>query len=126
MSYCRWSSDNFRCDLYCYADVNGGYTTHVASNRVLGDIPEIKWPEGRSKEETDAFMESYKAQSAFLDNCGREDIGLPYDGQTFNDADLKAFRDRLVMLREAGYNFPDYVLEMVDEEIVEENASDNS
>ena len=40
MSYCRWSSDNWKCDLYCYEDVSGGITTHVAGNRIVGDIPE--------------------------------------------------------------------------------------
>ena len=39
MSYCRWSTDNFKCDLYCYEDVNGGFTTHVASNRPSPPYP---------------------------------------------------------------------------------------
>lgn len=34
MSYCRWSSDNWKCDLYCYEDANG-YITHVADNRIV-------------------------------------------------------------------------------------------
>lgn len=33
MSYCRWSDHG--CDVYCYADIRGGYTTHVASNHVV-------------------------------------------------------------------------------------------
>jgi DNA repair photolyase len=32
MSYCRWSSDYFNCDLYCY-ESNSGYETHVAAYR---------------------------------------------------------------------------------------------
>ncbi len=34
MSYCRWSSDNTNCDLYCYEDCSGGFTTHVAGFRL--------------------------------------------------------------------------------------------
>ena len=25
MAYCRFSSDDFQCDLYVYADVSGGF-----------------------------------------------------------------------------------------------------
>ena len=39
MSYCRFSSEDFSSDVYCYADCSGGFTTHVASNRIIGDIP---------------------------------------------------------------------------------------
>lgn len=35
MSYCRWSSDNFKCDVYVYADVSGGWTTHVKRDSSL-------------------------------------------------------------------------------------------
>ena len=27
MSYCRFSTDDFACDVYAYADVSGGFTT---------------------------------------------------------------------------------------------------
>src|SRR5687767_6611694 len=39
MSYCRWSTDDFQCDLYCYEDVSGGFTTHVAGRRKIWDAP---------------------------------------------------------------------------------------
>lgn len=101
MSYCRWSSDNGRCDLYCYEDCAGGFTTHVAGNRIVGDIP------------TEPSLESP------LDPgwAERAPIGLAHDGETFNDPDLRSFLARLVMLREAGYSFPDYVLDDVRSEL---------
>lgn len=117
MSYCRWSSDNWRCDLYCYGDVSGGITTHVASNRVVGDIPEAPLSlimEGKNEE----FLEAHKKQMAFLGNAKRKPIGLPFDGETFNDPDCASFFVRLMELREAGYNFPVYVLEEVREEMM--------
>jgi hypothetical protein len=30
MSYCRWSCDDFRSDVYTYAHIDGTWTTHVA------------------------------------------------------------------------------------------------
>ena len=44
MSYCRWSSDRWQSDVYCYSDVIGGYTTHVARSRREGHAPEIYLP----------------------------------------------------------------------------------
>jgi hypothetical protein len=43
MSYCRWSSDHFECDVYVYEDCGGGWTTHVAGRRQKNKLPdEIK------------------------------------------------------------------------------------
>lgn len=42
MSYCRWSSMDFKCDLYIY-EAEDGIAIHVASNRVIGDVPAIDW-----------------------------------------------------------------------------------
>ncbi len=116
MSYCRWSSDDFNCDLYCYADCMGGYTTHVASNRVVGDVPKVPWSllnEGKFTE----FVEASKKQSDFLEKCEHRKIGGPYDGQSFNDRTLEDFLARLIELRKVGYHFPDYVIEDVKEEM---------
>lgn len=121
MSYCRWSTDNFGCDLYCYADVRGGYTTHVAGNKAIGDVPRVDMVgllNGSASPEEVA--KQHAAQHEFLMNCERRPLGLPHDGQSFNDPDLESFLARLLSLRAAGYRFPDYVLDSVREEIEEE------
>jgi hypothetical protein len=33
LSYCRRSTDSFRCDLHAYADCGGGWTIYIARNR---------------------------------------------------------------------------------------------
>ena len=38
MSYCRFSSDGFQCDVYCYGSM-GGYTIHVAGRRQVFPEP---------------------------------------------------------------------------------------
>lgn len=111
MSYCRWSSDNWRCDLYCYGG-DGGHVTHVAGNRVVGDIPQepsLAALVDGSLSDAD-FTKQHKVVMDFLQNAKRKPIGLPYDGQTFVDATDEEFHDRLLMLRAAGYHFPDYLL----------------
>ena|SRR3990167_6315750 len=120
MSYCRWSSDNFRCDLYCYADCAGGWTTHVAGNRPVGEVPKV--PCLGSVSDSD-WLSANNEQTEFLAICEHKQIGLPHDGATFNDATIQEFLERLLALRAAGYQFPDYVLADVREEMVEDHAA---
>ncbi len=114
MSYCRWSSDNWKCDLYCYECADGVFVTHVASLKIEGDIPEepniLDVPLGK-------WQKAHDEQMDFLDNAKMVAIGLEYDGENFNDSNLKSFLRRLYHLKETGYNFPDRVINMVKEEI---------
>lgn len=117
MSYCRWSSDNWKCDLYCYAHVDGSYTTHVAGNRIIGEPPEIDWDASPQ-----VIADQHKAAHEFLQSCDRVDIDLPHVGETFKDATLEEFKARLLSLRAIGYHFPDHVLAEIDAEIFECSA----
>jgi len=116
MSYCRWSCLNFECDVYAYEDVNGGWTTHVASYRLsfsISPLPDIL------SVSTEEYLKAYRKQRKDLEQIQRVPIGLPYDGQTFNDDTLEDFRGRLLMLRKIGYRIPDYTFEMIDDELRE-------
>ena len=114
MSYCRWSNDNWRCDVYCYEDCRGGYTTHVAGNRVVGEIPEVP---DILKADIDVWLAAHQKQIDFLDKAKRKSIELPYVGESFNDPDLQSFLERLINLREIGYNVPAWVIKDVQEEL---------
>lgn len=123
MSYCRWSNDDHNCDLYCYED-RDGWVTHVAGNRVVGEVPHVDyWLMGSPAESAAAELaRQMEVQDAFLETCERVPIGLGHDGATFHDGSLEAFRDRLVMLRDAGYRFPAEVLAQVSLEISERDG----
>lgn len=112
MSYCRWSSDDFGCDLYCY-ESDEGYVTHVAGRRVLGQVPHV---DTSLLEAGDfgAFVAQHMAQRRFMETCERVPIGGPCDGQAFVDRTLSEFRDRLCQLRDMGYRFPQGVLDGVE------------
>lgn len=114
MSFCRWSSMDFGCDLYCY-ESDQGYMTHIACNRVVGDIPRAEHL--LTKETLTEFCSALTEQHKFLDTAERKTIGLPYDGETFCDATLEEFLTTLNVLKDVGYVFPDYVIESVQEEI---------
>ena len=110
MSFCRFSSADWSCDLYCYESCMGGITTHVAGNRVVGKVPKVPII---TRTSPDRWLAAHKKQMAFLDTAKHKTIGLPLDGQTFNDPTYEKFLDRLFELREMGYNFPDYVIKEV-------------
>lgn len=121
MSYCRWSSDNWKCDLYCYE--GDKFITHIAGRRRVGHIPDDRLSDFlQNKITPEEYTKLHKEQMKAVKACGFEDITLPHAGETFEDEDLESFKERLLYLREVGYRFPDYVLEQIDEEMAEEKA----
>ena len=111
MAYCRWSSDNGKCDVYVYSDVFGGYTTHVARQKPDRNLvpKEPDWASFSSNEER------HKASMAWGEALvmAYKPIGLAHDGETFNDPDLQSLLNRLLHLRTVGYHVPDSVLERI-------------
>ncbi len=115
MSYCRFSSDDWQCDVYVYADVAGGWTTHVARNRPVfkGPLPDPIPLESSNIRE---WMERDSKVMAMLDDAEHQNIGLDFDGQSFNHETAKECADNLEALREAGYNVPQYAIDSLRED----------
>ena len=117
MSYCRFSSDDFKCDVYVYEDVQGGFTTHVAGNRIIYSEPlppEIPC----NQENMRAWVRRESKVSKIIDASGREDIELPYAGESFNDVSAAECADRLESLRSIGYIVPQYAIDALRTEAV--------
>ncbi len=114
MAYCRWSSDNMECDLYAYEHVDGTWRIHVAVNRYQEAIPPHPLGLGLTGEE---YQRAYEVRQAVLENARLVSLGLAHDGAAFVEPSLTAFRDRLLALRAAGYRFPNYVLDVIDQEM---------
>ena len=118
MSYCRFSSDNWKSDVYVYEDVSGGFTTHVAKTRktwyiipdaplsllLWGGILGIVW------------RAWHRAHMWMVGRSPTVKIGGLYDGADFNDDTALDCVSTLVMLRAAGYNVPQYVIDSLGEE----------
>ena len=88
MSYCRFSSDGFQCDVYVYQS-DEGYITHVAANRRPRRITNMD----DRKEFDDPTNAPVK-------------IGLSEDGHTFVDATPGECAARLTWLHSLGYHVP--------------------
>lgn len=122
MSYCRFSSDDWKCDIYAY-ESDMGYEIHVAARRIVGNVPTLPNPPEVSGQEWSA---AYVAQSAFIKTAQREPITLPHAGESFTCPDLESFEARLRMLRELGYNVPDYVFEEIAQDKAAEEKDANA
>lgn len=56
MSYCRFSSDNWKSNVYAYESVEG-FEVYVASHRIVDELPPLlKY----SEETKDAFFDRYE------------------------------------------------------------------
>lgn len=115
MSYCRWSSDDFRCDVYAY-ESDAGYIVHVANRMYLGDIPRVPFILDVSNEE---WSKAYKEQHEFLEKAEQRKIGLEYDGQTFQYDSLAEMLGGLRGIKDKGYRIPKWVFDAILEEIQE-------
>lgn len=107
MSYCRFSCENFKSDVYVYAHVHGGFAIHVADMRFKDGKPRtIDWSADPRSEAFKSNMRAYDAS--------RAPIGLPYDGQIFRDATAADCRARLMDLRQTGYYVPEAAIKRLD------------
>lgn len=107
MSWCRFSSDNFRCDLYVY-ESDDGFAVHVASNRHMGPLLEFPYLGDIPSDADGVARWTYLHQAATrpLEDCPTIPIGGPYDGQAFYALAPDELVETLEMLRDAGYLMP--------------------
>ncbi|NII53536.1 hypothetical protein [Luteibacter sp. SG786] len=115
MSYCRWSTDDFQCDLYVYESVGGFWSTNVAGNRIVYKEP-LPAPVPYTAERFREWLERDERVFQMIDEADRIDIDLPHAGESFEDPTPGACADRLEYLKGLGYRFPDDVIEALREE----------
>lgn len=111
MTYCRFSCDNWKSDVYCYQSTDGSYTTFVADIRYVGKVPELP------DVDDPGFIPAYNRQMKFIEAAEREKIDLDGAGQTYYDADAEGMLRRLVALRKAGFHIPQHAIDALEGEI---------
>lgn len=118
MSYCRWSSDCFRSDVYVIAHVDGTWTTYIAMSKRIepwtGEDPySYTW---MKKCDTEEYKQLYLAFQEWLATSRKVNIDLPHAGETIKDDTPQACANTLRYLRNLGYHVPDGVIEELDAE----------
>lgn len=108
MSYCRFSSDDYQCDVYVYGS-DMGYETHVAGNRLvykqaLPDPIEIA-------DDPDGWHARHQLVMDMVDDADRVRIDLEHAGKCFVDGSAGECAERLKGLKDLGYEVPQYVID---------------
>lgn len=134
MSYCRWSSDDYQCDVYVWADVAGGYRTEVAGRRHswLVPLPPVRTlpiGEAGSPERTawaNEWVTRSSAVSALMDdesNWEWLDLPTPEGGNSYwHDTPAEA-ADNLERLRAEGFNVPQSAIDGLRAEMHDEASA---
>ncbi len=124
MSYCRWSSDDFGCDIYAYAAVGGSYMVHVKASRRVGPLARhpliLSLLNGQLSNEQ--WEDAYRVWNESMDSAAHVPIGLACDGESYSLDTLEDLDAKLRELRAMGYCYPDDVLEVIAEEMAEESV----
>lgn len=120
MSYCRFSSNDFDCDLYVYADVGGGITTHVAGIRFESDTERPRLPDLRSDTIPEYLLRN-KELTEWIKNARRVKIELPYAGTSFYNQHKELALENLRTLKELGYHMPDWLITAIEEDFNDED-----
>lgn len=116
MAYCRFSSSDWRSDVYVYADVHGGWTTHTAGRRCGDEVPR------NTADPIDDFEEWYaqhEAQMRALEETTYTKIDSEYANKSYNDATIAECIERLEFLRAEGFHVPQYAIDRLREEDAE-------
>lgn len=150
MSYCRFSSDNFKSDVYVYESVDDCFYTHVAGNRlILPPFPEIRSRfahyhvprllgfkydiENKKFEARNKFCKFLLNVWFFITGTvsrlhlwtvrimPRKSIDLPFAGETIVDPSAEECLQTLETLQEMGYHVPSYAIENLKRSILKKN-----
>lgn len=122
MAYCRWSDNDFDCDLYVYESVYGGFQVMIAGMRTVFDrslLPDLPpSPDKSDQEDKDwkdwvqKLWKWHKIRKDLFDNATHEPIGGPYDGQSraFETAQevIEFLENELAPT--GKYRWPDYLI----------------
>lgn len=112
MSYCRWSTDDFHCDIYAYPSVDG-IVIHVAARRARFTSP-LPPPVRLSAATAFEWAARNAKVSAMLKDAEREWIDLPHAGSTFIEPGAAQAANRLRELAGLGFRVPQRVIDDLD------------
>ena len=114
MSYCRFSSDYFRSDVYCY-ESESGICVHMANNRVVdwsGAPPPVALAGPVSRELIAAFMDCHNKTSAWLTTKPeREVINHPEAGAGHVFSSYLDAADFIEQMSADGFHVPEGVVD---------------
>lgn len=117
MSICRWSSDNYRSDVYVYS--HGGWTIHVASYRIAfhPDHPLLPIPLDGDPAAWVAYTEASRVAH---EHTERSRIDHPLAGASYREPTAAACLRRLQELSAEGFHVPEFAFDSLVDEVTDE------
>lgn len=120
MSYCRFSSDNFYCDVYVYQSCDR-FVIHVAGRRQPPGAPPDPFDFVASNVfDADVFVEAHAKRKVWSNKNPLVDIDHPEAGASFHHATARECAENLIRLRGEGFVVPQYA---IDELLAEEDEA---
>ena len=119
MSFCRFSSDDFRCDFYAY-ESEYGYELYVAASRITWDPPPN--PLRHLELDPEEWQEMYRAYHEALQAAPRSRVLHAAAGGHSVLPSLTALRDRIAELASQGLHAPPWLIPDLDALIAEEEG----
>ena len=119
MSFCRFSTDNYRCDLYAYESAHG-FELHVAAQRVHWDPPQSPLSLEALNLPHEEWLALYARYHDALREAPRSSIIHPDAGGHHLLGSLQQLRDKIEQLISEGLHAPDWLLPELDELILED------
>lgn len=118
MSYCRFSCDNWKSDVYCY-ESEQGFEIHIASKRLVGTPPEVPSLAdiAGDSEAARAWSVARRKQHEWLEKAEYRPIGLEHDGESCTMPNLEEFIRKLLYLRSLGYYIPEHAIVLARQEM---------
>lgn len=110
MSFARFSSDDWKSDVYVY-ESDSGFEIHVATNRITSHVPPLL------SMDDPKWFDAYQEQMQAVGNAAHEPINGPFDGEHFSHVSAQGAIDTLKEIIEAGYHVPDWVIPELEEEV---------
>ena len=123
MSYCRWSTENFKCDLYVY-EGSHAWVIHVAGNRIVSEITDAdlvlaKWMNEPTRDRWNAVVAAREKQRKELDTATREPLNYGCEGDHYDLESPAECADKIEELVAMGYYCPQWVIDQLREEQAE-------
>ena len=122
MSYCRFSTEDHKSDVYIYEDVYLGLTVHIARSRYVIDRSKLPPPIPYSPETIEEFTARSHLVSKILNESEMIPIDNEHAGRTYSFNNIEDCIKLLEDLERQGFYVPKTAMAILREELKENNS----
>ena len=126
MSYCRFSTDDHKCDFYAY-ESDDGFVLHLAGSRVIWDPPNNAYDIDVVMDTPgEEWVEMARVYHEAIMNAPRERIESEYAGKTYTYSTLLGMKNGIEFFIREGFIAPDWLVSSLEEEIYDKENNNRA